>query len=168
LWYDGVTITDAVGSATVNLPDYFEALKRDFHYQLTVIGQFAPAIVMQEIRNNQFLIKTDKPNVKFSWQVTGIRQDAYAKAHPFEAERDKSEAERGLYLSPTEMGMPEERSMYIPGKRLIRPATRRVPLLRSSVVWPFWFFGPAKLTDGSLHSSNHCQPSLPPTLQLGQ
>jgi hypothetical protein len=66
---------DANGEAVVELPDWFEALNRDFHYQLTVIGQFAQAIVASEIANGQFTIKTDKPSVKVSWQVTGIRQD---------------------------------------------------------------------------------------------
>jgi hypothetical protein len=46
-----------------------------FRYQLTVIGQFAQAIVAAEIANRSFIIKTSKPGVKVSWQVTGIRQD---------------------------------------------------------------------------------------------
>jgi hypothetical protein len=39
------------------------------------------AIVTFEVSHNQFAIRTDKPNVKVSWQVTGIRQEAYANAH---------------------------------------------------------------------------------------
>ena len=35
--YDGIVTTDADGYATVELPDWFEALNRDFRYQLTVI-----------------------------------------------------------------------------------------------------------------------------------
>lgn len=73
--YNGNITTDANGDATVVLPAYFEALNRDFRYQLTVIGQFAQAIVQDEIQANHFTIKTDKPGVKVSWQVTGIRQD---------------------------------------------------------------------------------------------
>jgi hypothetical protein len=56
-----------------------------------VIGQFAQAIVAQEIRNNRFTIKTDKANVRVSWLVTGVRHDAYASAHPLQVEVDKSE-----------------------------------------------------------------------------
>jgi hypothetical protein len=41
-------------------------LNRDFRYQLTVIGTFAQAIVVTEIANGSFSIKTDKPNVKVS------------------------------------------------------------------------------------------------------
>jgi len=98
--YDGVVTTDAAGLATVTLPSYFEALNRDFRYQLTVIGTFAQAIVKDEIANNRFTIQTDKPNVKVSWQVTGIRHDAYANAHPAQVEVNKPAGERGRYLTP--------------------------------------------------------------------
>jgi hypothetical protein len=93
-------------------------LNRDFRYQLTVIGQFSQAIVAKEIENNRFNIKTDKPNVKVSWQVTGIRQDAYANAHPFVVERDKSTDERGYYLNPESFGQPESKGiLYVRGHR---------------------------------------------------
>ncbi len=45
-----------------------------------------------------------------------IRQDAYAKAHPFEAEQEKPEAERGFYLSPVEHGLPESMGNYVSPK----------------------------------------------------
>ena len=106
--YNGNTTTDAAGDATVALPDYFEALNRDFRYQLTVLGQFAQATVASKIKGNQFTIKTDKPNVEVSWQVTGIRQDAYIKAHPMVVEQDKPTNERGTYLHPELFGQPEE------------------------------------------------------------
>jgi hypothetical protein len=98
--YDGTVMTDGSGTAIVTLPDWFEALNRDFRYQLTVIGQFAQAIVAREIQNNQFTIRTDKPSVKVSWQVTGIRQDAWANAHRIPVEEDKLEKERVYYLHP--------------------------------------------------------------------
>jgi hypothetical protein len=98
--YNGNVTTDENGDATVQLPDYFEALNRDFRYQLTAIGQFAQAIVERELEDNSFSIRTDKPNVKVSWQVTGIRQDPYAEAHRIPVEEDKPEEERGRYLYP--------------------------------------------------------------------
>jgi hypothetical protein len=105
--YDGNVITDAKGEAVVVLPEWFEALNRDFRYQLTVIGQFAQAIVSQEIENNRFTIKTDKPNVKVSWLVTGIRHDPYAEAHRIQVEVDKPDREQGKYMHPTEWGISE-------------------------------------------------------------
>jgi hypothetical protein len=119
--YDGNVTTDDNGEAVVTLPEWFEALNRDFRYQLTVIGDFAQAIVSSEIRDNRFTIKTDRPNVKVSWQVTGIRQDPYATAHPLAVEPEKSGEEQGKYLHPAEWGRPEtkgvgyEESKQIPG-----------------------------------------------------
>jgi hypothetical protein len=80
--YTGNVTTDSEGHATVQMPEWFQVLNTDFRYQLTVIGQFAHAIVAHEIENNRFEIGTSAPNVKVSWQVTGVRQDACAKAHP--------------------------------------------------------------------------------------
>lgn len=109
--YNGNVVTDRAGNATVTLPDWFEALNRDFRYQLTVIGQFAQAIVAGEIQHNQFFIKTDKGLVKVSWQVTGIRQDAWANAHRIPVEEDKPEKERDYYLHPELYGQPAEKSI---------------------------------------------------------
>ena len=109
--YNGNVITDAKGYSTVKLPDYFTALNRDYRYQLTVIGSFAQAIIAQEIKNNQFIIKTNKPRIKVSWQVTGIRRDAYANAHPMRVVENKIGKERGAYLYPELFGKPKEKGI---------------------------------------------------------
>ena len=109
--YNGNITTDAQGEATVMLPDYFEALNQDFRYQLTVIGQFAQAIVATEIQDNRFTIKTDKPFVKVSWQVTGIRHDPYANDHRIQVEADKSPGEQDQYLYPQGYGQPAAKSI---------------------------------------------------------
>lgn len=104
--YNGNVITGDSGTATVTMPAYFESLNIDFRYQLTVMGQFAQAIVAEKMAGNRFVIRTDKPNVEVSWQVTGVRQDAYAQAHPIQVELDKPPRERGTYVSPEEHGQP--------------------------------------------------------------
>ncbi|MEW6130415.1 MAG: hypothetical protein AB1757_25500 [Acidobacteriota bacterium] len=109
--YNGNIITDATGEAIVQMPDYFEALNRDFRYQLTVIGTFAQAIVAEKIKGNFFRIKTNAPNVEVSWQVTGVRQDAYANKHRIPVEEAKRERERGYYLHADAFNQPEERSI---------------------------------------------------------
>ncbi|MCS5714229.1 hypothetical protein NVV95_06640 [Herbiconiux sp. CPCC 205716] len=93
--YNGNVTTDADGQATVELPSYFEALNRDFRYQLTVIGVFAQAIVSRKVADGSFAVATDKPNVEVSWQITGIRQDSYAAEHPIIVEEPKTDLERG-------------------------------------------------------------------------
>jgi hypothetical protein len=98
--YNGSVTTDKHGIATVTLPDYFQALNGDFRYQLTAIGTLAQATVAKKIENNHFTIRTNKPGVEVSWQVTGIRQDAYANAHRVQVEEQKPPIEQGHYLHP--------------------------------------------------------------------
>jgi len=110
--YNGNVTTDEAGFATVILPDWFEALNRDFRYQLTVIGQFAQVIVAEEIKDNQFRIQTDQPGVKVSWQVTGIRHDPFADAYRIPVEEEKSGDERGRYLYPDVYGKTVQESIW--------------------------------------------------------
>jgi len=109
--YTGNITTDSEGHATVQLPEWFQVLNTDFRYQLTVIGQFAQAIVAREIENNRFEVRTNAPNVKVSWQVTGVRQDAYAKANPLVVEQEKGARLRGFYIHPELYGAPPEKQI---------------------------------------------------------
>lgn len=118
--YNGNITTDANGFAVAELPDWFEALNKDFRYQLTVVGQFAQAIVAREIEKNAFTIQTDKPTVKVSWQVTGIRKDPYANAHRIPVEEEKPPEEHGRYLHPDAYGLSASKGM--------NPAPAPVPL----------------------------------------
>ena len=109
--YDGNVTTDENGEATVTLPSYFDALNRDFRYQLTVIGTFAQAIVAEKIKANSFKIRTSAAGVEVSWQVTGIRRDGWANRNRIPVEEDKPEVERGYYLHPEAFDQPEEKSI---------------------------------------------------------
>ncbi len=106
--YSGTIVLDAAGSATVKLPPYFEALNKDFRYQLTCIGGYAPVYVASEVSNNTFSIAGGKPGMKVSWQVSGVRHDAYANAHPLVPEEAKPAHEAGRYLHPVENGASPE------------------------------------------------------------
>jgi hypothetical protein len=111
--YDGVVVLDAKGEAQVQLPEWFEALNRDFRYQLTAIGAPAPRLyVAEEISGNQFKIAGGKPGMKVSWQVTGIRQDAMANARSVPVEEEKAPADRGRYLKPEAFGEPLEKGIH--------------------------------------------------------
>jgi hypothetical protein len=125
--YTGNVVTDESGTATVVLPAWFESLNTDFRYQLTVVGQFAQAIIANKISHGQFTIRTSLPSVEVSWQVTAVRQDAYAKAHPLVVEQQKPLAKRGYYLTPEAFGQPRERqeawAMY--GKSMQQALAKR-------------------------------------------
>jgi hypothetical protein len=106
--YNGNVVLDASGAAWVELPGYFEALNRDFRYQLTPIGAAMPRLyVAREVRGNRFRIAGGQPRGKVSWQVTGIRQDPYAEANRVPVEEDKPAEEQGTYLYPELYGQPE-------------------------------------------------------------
>jgi len=107
--YDGVAVLDAGGEATVTLPSWFEALNRDSRYQLTAIGAPGPNLyIAEKISANRFKIAGGTPGMEVSWQVTGIRKDAYADMHRIPVEESKPAAERGRYLHPEAFGFPKE------------------------------------------------------------
>ncbi|MFQ5604346.1 MAG: hypothetical protein ACE5HS_13845 [bacterium] len=110
--YNGNIALDAKGEAVVTMPEWFDVLNKDFRYQLTAIGAPGPNLyVAEEISGNRFRIAGGTPGMKVSWQVTGIRQDAFANAHRIPVEEDKPHLERGKYLNPKELGMPETMSI---------------------------------------------------------
>jgi len=110
--YNGIVVLDKKGEAVVKLPDWFEALNRDYRYQLTAIGQPGPDLyIAEEIAKGQFTIAGGAVGMKVSWQVTGIRQDAYANAHRIPVEEDKTGPEKGSYLHPELFGQPKEKSV---------------------------------------------------------
>jgi hypothetical protein len=102
--YDGVVVLGDYGEAWVELPAYFKALNRDFRYQLTCVGGFAPVYIAEEIADNRFRIAGGTAGLKISWQVTGTRHDAWAMANRVEIEADKAPDQRGHYLHPEVFG----------------------------------------------------------------
>jgi len=105
--YSGNVVLDASGEAMVQLPEWFEVINKDFRYQLTPIG--APGrdlYIAEEVSGGHFKIGGGKPNGKVSWQVSGVRNDAWEKSHPMVVEADKG-PKRGQYLTPELYGAPE-------------------------------------------------------------
>jgi hypothetical protein len=99
LIYRGNAVLDELGAAWVRLPDYFEALNRDFHYQLTAIGAPALLYVADEIRDNRF-------------RIAGARNDPGSRAYGKAVEQPKTAAERGKYLHPELYGQPADRALF--------------------------------------------------------
>ena len=62
-----------------------------------------------EVKNHEFAIRSSVPNVKVSWQITGVRQDAFAKANPLVVEEEKDARLKGFYLHPELYGAPAEK-----------------------------------------------------------
>ena len=107
--YDGVAVLDGSGEATITLPEWFEALNESFRYQLTPMGAAFVPYVAEEIAGNQFKIAGGIPGKKVSWQVTGIRHDAFANTNRIQVEELKSDGAAGTYLHPEAFGLPAEK-----------------------------------------------------------
>jgi hypothetical protein len=94
--YNGNVVLDGRGEAVVVLPEWFEALNREFRYQLSALGVSQPGLyVAEKVKGNRFRIGGGVPGAEVSWQVTGIRDDAYARAHRIQVEEEKPAGERG-------------------------------------------------------------------------
>jgi hypothetical protein len=109
--YNGNTTLDANGEAVIQMPEWFGVLNRDFRYQLTCIGGFAPLYIAEKLTNNQFRIGGGKPGMEVSWQITGIRQDAWANAHRIPVEEEKDARLKGYYINPELYRAPPEKQI---------------------------------------------------------
>ena len=70
--------------------------------------------VAEEIAGNQFKVGGGIPGMKVSWQVTGIRHDAFANANRIQVEEQKPDAAVGTYLHPEAFGQPVEKGRSRP------------------------------------------------------
>ncbi len=85
--YDGIVKLDGNGEATVLLPDYYDALNKDSRYQFFALDDSMPNLyIKEEEKNNRFTIAGGKAGGRVSWQITGIRHDAYILANPIRVE----------------------------------------------------------------------------------
>jgi len=121
--YNGNVVLDASGAARVEMPDWFEAVNRDFRYQLTAIGAPGPNLyIAEKVSGNQFRIAGGEPGMEVSWMVTGIRHDAFAEKNRIPVEEDKPAAEVGKYLHPDAYGLPATMSVdYVDEQRSVDP-----------------------------------------------
>lgn len=122
--YTGNVTLDSRGEAVVELPEWLEAVNRDFRYQLTAIGAPGPDLyVAEKIRGNSFRIAGGVPGSEVSWQVTGVRQDPYSEANRSVVEVRKPSAEVGKYMHPEAYGMPRSAGVGYVGVREIQSVT---------------------------------------------
>ena len=110
--YNGNVVLDDSGEAWVTLPEWFDALNRDFRYQLTGIGAFAQLYIAEEIEGNRFKIAGGAPGMKVSWMVTGVRQDPWANANRIPVESDKHPELKGRFVHPAAYGQPPESALH--------------------------------------------------------
>lgn len=110
--YDGIATLNGEGNATIELPNYFLALNKDFRYLATPVGTSMPNLHLgSEVRRHFFglfgtaviEIAGGNSGGRVSWQVTGIRHDPFILAYPIIPEVLKGPgqlADQGQYLFP--------------------------------------------------------------------
>jgi hypothetical protein len=111
--YNGNIILNDKGEAVVQLPEWFGALNKEFRYQLTCIGGYANVYISEKVSKNQFKIAGGTNGLEVSWQVTGIRKDAFAEKNRIPIEEDKKSEERGRYLHPEAFGKSREQGVDV-------------------------------------------------------
>jgi len=108
-FYDGVAKLNRKGEADVRVPRWFASLNGELRYQLTPIGKAAPNLhIAAPLRGGRFRITGGQPGQSVCWQVTGVRQDRWAKANPLLVEAPKSRQHRGKYVHPKAYGKKDE------------------------------------------------------------
>ena len=121
--YRGNVVLDGNGEATVELPDYFDAININFSYNLTAIGSKADLYIKSEISNRRFEIAGGKPGQKVSWVVYADRNDEYARQNP---DGKKNEVQKpadwdGKYFQPKLFGASEEQGIFYYLKKEAQP-----------------------------------------------
>jgi hypothetical protein len=103
--YSGTVTLNSRGRATVRLPRYFEVENSEHRYQLTPLGGPAPNLhVSRTVDRNRFSIAGGGSGQQVCWQVSGVRQDAWAKANPLRVEPLKARRDQGKFLTPKAHG----------------------------------------------------------------
>lgn len=101
--YRGSIVTDERGFATIQMPDYYEAINRDPTIQLTVVDEtedFVQVKVARRLIHGRFTIRTSKPKTEVYWEVQSVRNDRFVRTYGAPVEVDKPQAKRGTYLQP--------------------------------------------------------------------
>jgi len=91
----------------------------------TPIGEHAAVFIRSKVKSGRFTIAGGKAGQEVSWQVTGIRKDAWAEAHRIPVEERKTGAVKGRYLHPKEHG--QDAAKGIPSPVAARRAIAKAP-----------------------------------------
>ncbi len=68
----GNIVLDDNGEAWVDLPGWFAERYREFRYQLTCMGSFAPVYIAEKVDAGRFKIAGGTAGIEVSWRVVGV------------------------------------------------------------------------------------------------
>jgi hypothetical protein len=113
--YRGNIVLGTNGEAEVQLPDYFNAINREFSYVLTPIGAPANLYVKAEVTTDgKFIVAGGTAGMKVSWYVYAERNDVYVQQHSESkaVEVDKNADQKGKYLMPSLYNQPDDKGIH--------------------------------------------------------
>ena len=122
--YRGMIVLDANGEATVELPEYFDAVNNtNISYQLTAVGTPVQPYVKTEVNNGQFVV-AGAPNTKVSWTLYAERNDPVLQHYEQLYGADyrspvvaKKPHEQGKYLVPEAYGKDRTQGIFYNAER---------------------------------------------------
>lgn len=108
--YRGNILLNENGEATVEMPDYYDAININPSYHLTPVGGYAQLYIKEELANGKFVIAGGNPGMKVSWTIYAERNDPYFQQFPDKrtVEYEKREGQKGLYFIPSLYGAPND------------------------------------------------------------
>ena len=124
--YRGTTVFDSNGNASIKLPEYFNAINKDFSYQLTPVGAAMPNLFIKNKINStgEFTISGGINNKEVSWVVYGVRNDKYLQVNPNQRKTviEKPNHYKGRYWDVKSWGKTDEEGILykIPSKEMSR------------------------------------------------
>jgi len=74
------------------------------------------------------------PNVKVSWEVKGVRNDAHMRKFPFKSEEVKSDLQKGKYFDPAAHDQPQSKGVSYDASLnsslndVVKPAVEKTPM----------------------------------------
>lgn len=128
--YRGTTVFDSNGNASIKLPEYFNAINKDFSYQLTPVGAAMPNLFIKNKINStgEFTISGGINNKEVSWVVYGVRNDKYLQVNPNQRKTviEKPNHYKGRYWDVKSWGKTDEEGILykIPGKNMSKKNKR--------------------------------------------
>ena len=109
--YRGTVTTDQEGAATVELPGYVAALNREFSYHLTVVGDFARAVVSAPLRNGRFEPAHGPAGRDRLLAGPGRPGGSVGRGQPDRGGGGQAGRERNLFLHPELYDQPSARGL---------------------------------------------------------
>lgn len=127
--YRGNATLDGNGNATIELPQYFDAINKNFSYQLTAIGTPEQPYIAKEINNNTFTI-SGKPNTKVSWVVYANRNDLHIQNNKEKLvdEIEKPAHRKGQYYNPEYYGQPVEKRIGYKEQKVVKSTKKEATI----------------------------------------